>query len=847
MSPRHASVLAAKVIGIASGLVVAAAVVAIAAGADRKPRPGDGGLAGSSAAAAPSRPPASQPSSSRGNNVPYAAGQLLVKFRPGVSPERRRAVRSVAGARSTRKLPVPGLELVELEGPVKAAEAAFEAHAEVAYAEPNFVYRTSASPNDPRFKYLWGLHNSGAVGTSDADVDAPQAWGQGTGSSSVTVAVVDTGVAYDHPDLASNIWMNPGESGSGKESNGIDDDANGFVDDSRGWDWVGDDAAPFDLNGHGSHVAGTIAAQGNNATGVAGVNWDAAIMPLRALGVSGSGYSSDIVQALAYAGAKGAHIVNGSFGGPYYSQAQADAITNAPGTLFVFAAGNQGTDNDASPTYPCSYEAENVVCVAASDAYDRLASFSNYGATSVDLAAPGASILSTFSPQRSVPFQEGFESDFASRWTTGGTNNSWGLLLQADGHHLSDSPLGDYLPATDSWAQIANPVDLTGRRHCQLDYWLDLESEPGDVLSLEGSTNGSSWTKLGEASGSTGGWLPVTEDVSAFDGEPQVYLRFRFSTDNSLALDGAHVDGVVLTCAAAAYSGTEYAYLSGTSMATPHVAGVAALLRAQAPETSISAIKFALLGGVNEKPSLAGKTVTGGRLNAYTSRYVLSAGAIDATAPTDVAVGGAALDRPFVTQKLFRVLLQATDAGSGVESFTVRERRAFADGGFGSYRYFKASGTGFDFTGSPGYTYCFSAAATDYAGNTSAYSPGRCTALPLRNTQLSHSGSWTKKTASGHYLNGYSISFKKGSELVRTGVQAKRLALVVTRCSGCGSVKVFFNGVLLKRVYLAASSTQKKKVVKVAGFGSVKKGTVRIRVASSGKPVKIEGLGAARA
>jgi subtilisin family serine protease len=274
---------------------------------------------------------------------------------------------------------------------VEAAVRAFAADPAVAWAEPNYVYTASRTPNDPRFGELWGLENPG-----DTDIDAPEAWDRQTGSRDVIVAIIDTGVDYGHEDLRDNAWRNPGESGSGRETNGRDDDGNGFVDDVFGWDFAGRDNDPMDDNGHGTHVAGTIAAAGDNRTGVAGVAWSASIMALKFLNANGSGNAADAIQAIEYAAHHGARILNNSWGGGGFSQALHDAIDLARqhDALFVAAAGNSGRDNDAAPEYPASYDLPNVLAVAASDRQDGLAGFSNYGLATVHLAAPGVDILS---------------------------------------------------------------------------------------------------------------------------------------------------------------------------------------------------------------------------------------------------------------------------------------------------------------------------------------------------------------------------------------------------------------------------------------------------------------------
>jgi subtilisin family serine protease len=277
---------------------------------------------------------------------------------------------------------------------VAAALAAYQADPRVLAAQPDYLVQLDATPNDPSFGSLWGLHNTGqSGGVSDADIDAPAAWDVTVGSGQTVVAVIDTGVDWRHPDLAANIWTNPGEIAG----NGYDDDGNGYVDDVHGYDFVNDDGNPMDDNGHGTHVAGTIGAVGNNGRGVVGVNWNVQIMALKFLGDDGSGYTSDALRALNYAVANGATISNNSWGGGGFSSAMLAAIRDARSTghIFVAAAGNDGSNNDSNAAYPANYDSDNVVSVAALDRYDNLASFSNYGASTVDIGAPGVGILST--------------------------------------------------------------------------------------------------------------------------------------------------------------------------------------------------------------------------------------------------------------------------------------------------------------------------------------------------------------------------------------------------------------------------------------------------------------------
>ncbi|MGH9201107.1 MAG: S8 family serine peptidase, partial [Vicinamibacterales bacterium] len=271
--------------------------------------------------------------------------------------------------------------------------------AQVRYVEPDYTLRLATVPSDPQFPSLWGMHNTGQTGgTSDADIDAAEAWDLTTGSSATIVAVIDTGVDYNHPDLAANIWTNAGEI----PGDNRDNDGNGFVDDVHGYDFINGDGNPLDDQGHGTHVAGTIGAVANNGIGVAGVSWNVRIMPLKFLGANGSGSTSDAIRALNYAVQMGAHVSNNSYGDTVFSQAFADAIAAAgnAGHIFVAAAGNNAGNNDAGPFYPASFAATNIISVAATDHNDRLASFSNYGATTVDIAAPGVNILSTYPGNR---------------------------------------------------------------------------------------------------------------------------------------------------------------------------------------------------------------------------------------------------------------------------------------------------------------------------------------------------------------------------------------------------------------------------------------------------------------
>ena len=296
---------------------------------------------------------------------------------------------------------VDGLYLVKLPPTMSVASARDLARQleRVAYAEPNYVVHTQIIPNDPSFGDLWGLHNTGqAGGTPGADIHAPEAWDITTGSNNVVVAGIDTGIDYTHPDLAANMFRNEADC----NANGIDDDGNGSIDDCFGIDMVNHDGDPRDDNDHGTHTAGTIGAVGNNGVGVVGVNWNVRLMACKFLGASGSGSTADAVSCLDYvAGMKdrGVNIVatNNSWGGAGFSQALFDAIDaqRQRGILFIVAAGNSSSDNDAAPTYPANIDLPNVIAVASTTRTDTLSSFSNHGRRTVHIGAPGSAILST--------------------------------------------------------------------------------------------------------------------------------------------------------------------------------------------------------------------------------------------------------------------------------------------------------------------------------------------------------------------------------------------------------------------------------------------------------------------
>ncbi|HEY4450506.1 MAG TPA: S8 family serine peptidase [Solirubrobacteraceae bacterium] len=403
--------------------------VAASASAGTGTLAGAGTLTAASAGSPSTRPlpQAGASAASGGEAARFNAGIVLLGFRPGVSAASRRAIERAVGASAEKRLgpalrpvsthssvpalPTP-LELRVPGGGVLAAVERLRRFHQVAYAEPDYVMHASAAPNDPSFGVQWGDSNTGqaiptqegnevlgapANGTAGADDSALKAWGTTTGSTSIVIGETDTGVDYAHPDLAANVWSNPG---------GIGGCASG----THGYSVVSHTCNPMDddtvYGGHGTHVAGIMGAVGNNGVGVSGMNWRTTILPVKWLNASAWGETSGLIEALQWLiAAKQAgvnvRVVNDSatFAGTAFSQALSNEIDTlgANGILFVTAAGNSGNNNDEEKVrrYPCGYDRPTEICVTATDNNDQLPSWANYGPHTVDLAAPGVSIYST--------------------------------------------------------------------------------------------------------------------------------------------------------------------------------------------------------------------------------------------------------------------------------------------------------------------------------------------------------------------------------------------------------------------------------------------------------------------
>jgi thermitase len=610
-----------------------------------------GGGATEVAAAVPPADPESGP-------VPAAeapGGRVIVQWEAGTDRTERVEARADAGVVYGVELGDPDFQLVETrsgEGAAAAARA-LAADPAVALAEPDGLRQVEAAPDDPLFAQQWGLQNTGQAvdglpaGKSGNDIDVLPAWERTIGVPSVVVADIDTGYRADSPDLESVEWTNLGD-----PENGVDDDGDGKIDDVHGWDFVGESIAaptedkdPTDSNviagGHGVHTAGIIGAKGNNGTGISGVAQNVRIMPLRVCTNDPSinevrCLNSAIVAAINYAGAHGARVANLSLGGTSYSQAEVNAFAANPGTLYVISAGNDGANNDSGESgtkghhYPCDYRPavestfggtgpiENTICVAALDPSEALAAYSDWGNKSVDIAAPGSAVLSTF-PASETFFSDNFETDnFASQWTTFGANPGFGRAGVGDGplssFGMTETPGAAPTANSTYGVKKAAAINLpVGTPACRIE---GSRFRKGGTMPYGVIVDGS------EIRGFTGGetigasMLPFhTVPILGLGGHSvQPYFEYHASGAPAVG-DGLWLDEVALACNAPLSVAPTYAFLDGTSMAAPQVSGAAALLFSLKSTATVAEVRAALLGAAKPVAALAGRTVSGGRLD----------------------------------------------------------------------------------------------------------------------------------------------------------------------------------------------------------------------------------------
>ncbi len=550
----------------------------------------------------------------------YREGEVLVKFK--TNARERIAITAIrfrsgkvlqseliGASSSLRKLTIsPDLS-------VKEAVSEFSKDPDIEYAQPNYLYHNTAIPNDYEFNNQWGLRNSGQTvnaisGTFGFDINASAAWDVRTDCSNIIIAVIDTGINYLHGDLSDNMWDGiscVNESGSY---------LGGCM---HGYDFIDHDKDPRDMNGHGTHVAGIIGASGNDGNRTSGVCWKSNIMALRALDMNGNGATSDLVGAIEFAIQNGARIINASWGGSEYDPALYNAIQYARdhGVLFVAASGNQGMNNDevAHPNYPSSFDLDNIISVASINQNGYLDSFSSYGPTSVDIAAPGSNVLSLF-PAEKIDAIEYFSS-----WKR---EAGWGF-------NVVNVALSSY-GYTGAAGELLNPVadgDLYSNDMDSCTYRaFDFVKYGPDMVTLFFAYN---FYQLENGSDNvflvydTEGNRPVT-DLGVLDANTQTYsydltsiatdhttIGFRFVTNHTVPGYGINISPFVISRWYYYSNATACEYFSGTSMATPHVTGVAGLVLAADPVLTYLQAKNKLLNGGIYNSYLDGK-ISGGRM-----------------------------------------------------------------------------------------------------------------------------------------------------------------------------------------------------------------------------------------
>lgn len=605
----------------------------------------------------------------------YSTDRVIVQWAPGAGHGDKVDARTRAEVDFQSDLGNREFQLVEVEPGQSTADAlsVLNANPLIEIAERDSLSAPNALPNDPLFGQLWGLRNLGTGieafpgAIAGDDIGAVAAWQRTVGVPSTVVADLDSGYRFEHPDLADVAWTNAAEAGG---IPGVDDDANGIVDDVHGADFVGPssevtpvtDGDPTDddliSGGHGVHTAGTIGAEGNNGVGITGVAQNIHIMPLRvcsrypSLGESRCPTSSQIA-AINYAGLKGARVANMSLGGTSSSQALVNAFAANPNVLFVISAGNDAEDNDSTPHYPCAYEPQsqasppapgaidNIVCVAATDQADGLASFSDWGATSVDIGAPGTETLSTYPYMTAVEETFGAE-DFGSKWPATGAGGGF--------ERSDESPLASFGMTDKVGAPTANtvrettsaPVTIPANGGCKLTQTRNVSLAAGDQyrysVLLDGIEQSTSTPASSPGSGLETRFLELS---SAFKAGGEVRIRFRFTAGSSPAADsGVWLDNITLVCSEAIGAAASYGYLQGTSMAAPHVTGAAGLLFSLKPSASVTEVRDALLAGVDAVPSLNGQTTSGGRLDVDKAMDSLEGGPVDNVAPAKPVLSG---------------------------------------------------------------------------------------------------------------------------------------------------------------------------------------------------------------
>jgi subtilisin family serine protease len=470
------------------------------------------------------------------------ADQVMVQLRPDADVDALKSLVSRYGGQLIQKIYGTEAYLVRLPGvdlnTISNAAEFFSAQTGiVATVDCNSIAFPTAIPNDTFFTQQWNLLNTGqSSGTPGADIAATKAWNITVGSTNVIVAVLDSGVMYTHEDLSANMWTNRGEI----PGNGVDDDGNGLIDDVRGWDFGSGDNDPMDEFGHGTAVAGVLGAKGSNTVGIAGVCWNVQIMPVKMSysPTSGASHAADMVSAIYYAASNGAHVINFSYGNYSFNSLMQAAIARAQqaGALFVTTAGNDGNDSDVIPYYPCAYTNANIISVAAMDRNDQLwtgTSPSGYGATTVDLGAPGVSVPCTMIGG----YGTASGTSFGAPQVVGvavllkSVNPSWGWreLKEAILNNVDPQPTlsGKCVSGgrLNAYKALIGSIGLAIDRGPSSKVNLQWNALKNAAFQLQGRTNllNGAWYNIGSSILGTGTTTNILKDVSA---DPELFFRF---------------------------------------------------------------------------------------------------------------------------------------------------------------------------------------------------------------------------------------------------------------------------------------------------------------------------------